>query len=165
MPATHLHAERSRRPLDLLQCIVESRDWNFERLGDDELTLSVRGTRCDYHVSVNWRRDLTAVHVACAFDLSVPGARASEMNRLLALINEQLWLGHFDVWSGDGLVMFRNALILDDAAATRAQMQRLVDSALDACERHYQAFHFVVWAGKDAQEAVRSTMFETQGCA
>ena len=28
-------------------------------------------------------------------------------------------------------------------------------AALEACERYYQAFQFVVWAGKAAQEALK----------
>ncbi|MEL6747432.1 MAG: YbjN domain-containing protein [Pseudomonadota bacterium] len=159
------HAARSKRPLDLLENILEQREWTSERIGDEELTLSVRGTRCDYHVSVNWRADLAAIHLASAFDLSVPGPRLTETHRLVAMVNEQLWLGHFDVWAADGLILYRNAIMLNDAVVSRAQLERLVDTALEACERNYQAFHFVVWAGKDAASALRGTMFETKGCA
>ena len=40
--------------------------------GDDELTLVVGGNWTDYHVSLNWRDDLEALHLACAFDFRVP---------------------------------------------------------------------------------------------
>ncbi len=40
------------------------------------------------------------------------------MYRLIAQINEQLWLGHFDLWTQEGLVMFRHALLLNGAVAT-----------------------------------------------
>jgi hypothetical protein len=36
---------------------------------------------------------------------------------------------------------------------------------LDACERYYQAFQFVLWAGKSATEALDAVMFETSGQA
>jgi hypothetical protein len=39
----------------------------------------------------------------------------------------------------------------------------LLGMALDSCERHYQAFQFVLWAGKHPREALESTMFETRG--
>ncbi len=35
--------------------------------------------------------------------------------------------------------------------------------AVEACERYYQAFQFVVWAGKTAAEALDTAMFETAG--
>ena len=28
------------------------------------------------------------------------------------MINEQMWVGHFDLWMQDGLVMYRHALVL-----------------------------------------------------
>mgnify|MGYP000589276964 CR=1 FL=1 len=34
----------------------------------------------------------------------------------------------------------------------RAQVERLLVTAIEACERYFQAFQFVVWAGKTAAE-------------
>jgi hypothetical protein len=85
--------------------------------------------------------------------------------RLVAQINEQLWLGHFDVWLQEGLIMFRHGLMLNGALATTGQCEALLKAALEACERYYQAFQFVVWAGKESRDALASTMFETEGRA
>jgi hypothetical protein len=41
----------------------------------------------------------------------------------------------------------------------------MLKAALEGCERYYQAFQFVVWAGKPSREALVSTMFETEGHA
>jgi len=35
--------------------------------------------------------------------------------------------------------------------------------AIHACERYYPAFQFVVWAGKNAPEAMSAAMFDTEG--
>ena len=40
---------------------------------------------------------------------------------------------------------------------------RKLRAALEACERYYQAFQFVVWAGKTAADALSHVMFETVG--
>jgi hypothetical protein len=37
--------------------------------------------------------------------------------------------------------------------------------ALEACERYYQSFQFVVWAGKSSEDALAATMLETEGQA
>jgi hypothetical protein len=87
------------------------------------------------------------------------------MYRLVAQINEQLWLGHFDLWTQEGLIMFRHALLLNDTVGTPAQCEAMLRAALEACERYYQAFQFVVWAGKESREALVSTMFDTEGHA
>ena len=82
-------------PIDLMERTANDHDWPFERASEDELTLIVAGTWTDYHVSINWRDDLESLHVACAFDFKVPDTRMNEIYRLLAQINEQLWIGHF----------------------------------------------------------------------
>ena len=84
--------------------------------------------------------------------------------RLGALVNEQMWLGHFDLWSGQGLVMYRHALLLAGGADPSArQVGAMLSGAIEACDRYYQAFQFVVWAGKNAREALDAAMFETSG--
>jgi hypothetical protein len=54
---------------------------------------------------------------------------------------------------------------LNGAVATVRQCEAMLKAALEGCERYYQAFQFVVWAGKESREALVSTMFETQGQA
>ena len=95
--------------------------------------------------------------------LASSDARANEVYRLLAQINELLWIGHFDHWSQEGLIMYRHSLLLNAQVATPGQCEALLQSALEACEKYYQAFQFVVWAGREAREALAHTMFETTG--
>ncbi len=157
--------EPARNPVDLIEQVATAHDWNAERTNSDELTMTVAGTWADYQVSLNWREDLETLHIACAFDFKIPDTRISEVYRLIAQINEQLWLGHFDVWTQEGLIMFRQGLMLNGAVATTHQCEALLRAGLESCERYYQAFQFVVWAGKDAREALASVMFETEGHA
>ena len=156
---------RVTHPVDLFEYIASENDWTFERGSEDDITISIPGSWSDYHISLNWRDDLEAMHLACAFDLKVRPARMPEMYRLLACINEQMWLGHFDYWSGEGILLYRQSLMLNAAEPTVQQCETMAQAALDACERYYQAFQFVVWAGKKAEDALASSMFETVGQA
>ena len=156
---------RGINPIDLVEQVASTNDWPTERTHVDELTMTIAGTWADYHVSLNWRADLESLHIACAFDFKVPDIRVGEIYRLVAQINEQLWLGHFDIWASEGLIMFRNGLMLNGAEANPSQCEALLRAALEACERYYQAFQFVVWAGKDSRHALASAMFETEGRA
>jgi hypothetical protein len=156
---------RINSPLDLVEHIAGKHGWPMDRAGEDELTLTVSGQWTDYHVSLNWRGDLETLHIASAFDAKIPENRLSEVYRLVAQINEQLWLGHFDVWLHEGLIMYRHGLMLNGAVATEGQCEAMFKMALEACERYYQAFQFVVWAGKESREALASSMFETEGRA
>ena len=156
--------ERQSNPVDVIEHIAALNDWVFERAGDDEITVSVAGGWCDYHVSFSWLEEKEAVHLACAFDLKVPEARKLEALRLLSAVNEQMWIGHFDLWDREGVVMYRQALLLSGGAdPTNAQVERLLVTAIEACDRYFQAFQFVIWAGKSASEAIDTVLFDTVG--
>jgi hypothetical protein len=157
---------RTYNPLDIVERLATSRDWAFDRAGDDEVTLVVGGDWADYHLSFTWMGDIEALHLACAFDLKVPSLRRNEIVELIAKVNEQLWVGHFDFWERDGLVMFRQALMLaGGSSASDDQCEALLGTAVQACERYFQAFQFVVWAGKSARDALDASLFETTGRA
>jgi hypothetical protein len=157
-------AEAHVNPVDVVERLAATNDWAFARASEDEVTLVIRGKWADYQVSFTWMSDIEALHLACAFDLKVPPPRRNEITELVAKVNEQLWIGHFDAWFADGLVMFRHALLLTGGAAPSSpQCESALGKALDACEQYYQAFQFVVWAGKSASEALEATMFETSG--
>ncbi len=151
-------------PLEVVERVAATNDWSFERAGEDEITILVTGKWTDYQVSFTWMYDIEALHLACAFDLKVPERCRGEVQQLISLINEQMWVGHFDLWTQDGLVMYRHALVLAGGVeASGRQCEALLATALDACERYFPAFQFVVWAGKPAREALDAAMFETQG--
>ncbi len=151
-------------PLDVVERLAAVNDWSFERASDDEITILVTGKWTDYQVSYTWMSGIEALHLACAFDMKAPERRRAEVQQLISLINEQMWIGHFDLWPKEGLVMFRHALVLSGGvAASGTQCESLLGTALDACERYFTAFQFVVWAGKSAREALDAAMFETSG--
>ena len=157
---------RTYNPLDIVERLATSHDWAFDRANDDEVTLVVSGDWAEYQLSFTWMGDIEALHLACAFDLKVPSLRRSEIVELIAKVNEQLWVGHFDFWEKDGLIMFRQALILaGGSSASDDQCEALLGTAVQACERYFQAFQFVVWAGKSARDALDARLFETTGRA
>jgi hypothetical protein len=151
-------------PLDVVERLASVNDWTFERAGDDEINILIKGRWNDYQVSFTWMGEIEALHLACAFDIKVAERRRAEVQQLIAQMNEQMWIGHFDLWPNDGLVMFRHALVLTGGVeATDEQCKSVLGTAIDTCERYFPAFQFVLWAGKSAREALDAAMFETSG--
>jgi hypothetical protein len=156
--------EQCGNPLDVVERMASANHWPFERSAESEIALVVTGKGTNYQISFSWMEDIEVLHIACAFEMKVPQLRLSEVQRLIAGINEQLWIGHFDVWTQNGVVMFRHGLILGGGGAvTGRQCEVALSSALDTCERFYPAFQFVVWAGKTGREAIDSVTLETCG--
>ncbi len=157
-------AARTENPVDIIERLAALHNWTFDRDEEDEISIAVSGGWADYNIAFTWLQDMEALHVACAFDLKVPAPRRGEVLSLVALINEQMWIGHFDIWPTDGVIMFRHALLLAGGAELNGrQCESVLTSAVLACERYYQAFQFVVWAGKTGREALDTAMIETRG--
>jgi hypothetical protein len=153
-------------PLNAVADMATANEWSFERDAEDEITLVVGGGWATYQISFTWMRDIEVLHLACAFELSVPEARRTEVRDLVVGINEQLWIGHFDVWMQNAMVMFRHAMLLGGGTvASRQQCEAALGSAVESCERFYPAFQYVTWAGNSARDAMDRVMFETAGRA
>src|ERR1700744_825848 len=130
-------------PLAVVEDIAADHNWAFERSGEDEVTIVSKGDWTDYQLSFTWMNEIEELHLACAFDMKVPPARRPEVQRLVAAINEQLWVGHFDIWTHTGMIMYRQALVLPGGmAASTAQCETMLISPLHACE-HLRACDFV----------------------
>jgi hypothetical protein len=164
MSLIEITRDQRNNPLDVVERMAAGNNWPFERAGEDEIGLVVTGRWTNYQVSFTWMGDIEALHLACAFDMKVPELRLPHVQQLIGLINEQLWIGHFDVWAQNGVVMFRHALLLaGGVTASNRQCEAVFGTALDSCERYFPAFQFVIWAGKTARQAMDAAMFETAG--
>jgi hypothetical protein len=164
MSLIHLEIEPLENPVDMIERLAADNRWSFDRSEEDEISIVVSGDRAKYNIAFTWLSDMEAMHVACAFDLRVPAPRHVEVLSLVSLINEQLWIGHFDIWPQDGVIMFRHAIVLAGGAPLNAkQCEAVLANAVTACERYYQAFQFVVWAGQSGREALVQAMIETKG--
>ena len=125
-------------PLAAVEDIAADNNWSFERSGEDEVTIVSKGDWTDYQLSFTWMGEIEALHLACAFDMKIPTARRAEVQRLIAAINEQLWVGHFDIWTHTGMIMHRQALVLPGGlTASTAQCESMLVGAIHACERYY----------------------------
>ena len=161
-----LDRDRSTNPLDILEQIIASNEWAFERRSDGEMAAEAPGKWCDYGLHFSWSHEISAMAFTCAFDMKVPADRREKLYELLALANDRLWIGHFGIEMEDGVPVFRHSVLLRGAQGASAEsLEDMVDIAITECERFFPAFQFVLWAGKDSRHALSSIMFETEGRA
>lgn len=158
-------------PIDTLCHYFQSHGWNYEREGDEEIVSTVKGAWSEYELRALWREEdqvLQFIAMTGINSSAVHGDSATRANlhETLALVNEQMWIGHFEQWSGDGAILFRHATLVDgegEAILTLSQAHAIVSAAIDECERYYPAFQFVLWGGKSPREALTAAMVETEG--
>ena len=152
-------------PIDMLESYYAAHGWTHER-HDDEVVATVKGSWTEYELRALWREDDQVLQFLAFPDIKVTEDRRASIYETIGLVNEQLWIGHFELWASSGLVLFRHATLLegeDGATLTLQHAETLVEAAIEECERFYPVFQFVLWAGKTPQEAIAAALIETQG--
>jgi hypothetical protein len=154
-------------PIDMLETYFSALGWAYERNGEDEIVSSFQGSWTQYELRAIWRAEDQVLQFLALPDIRVSAERRAATYETIGLINEQLWLGHFELWSASGLVLFRHAALLesgeDSGTLSLQQAETLVEAAIEECERFYPVFQFVLWADKTPQEAIAAALIETQG--
>ncbi len=153
-------------PLEALESVADDLALSVERVDADELHLAIPGMWRDAGFWFTWRPELSTLQMGAPLDLKAPKARLADVARLVAMVNERLWIGHFDLWSDDNSIVFRNAAVLPaNGALDRGQAECLIRGAREAIDRFLPAFNFLIWGGKSPEEALEASLFETAGNA
>ena len=153
-------------PIDRLEQYFEARNWAYERAGDEEIVATAGGSWAQYELRAVWRGDDQVLQFLALPDIRAAADKRAAVYEAIGLINEQLWLGHFEMWASSGLILFRHAVLIDgegDEPMSADAVETLVETAIDECERFYPVFQFVLWAGKTPQEAIAAALIDTQG--
>ena len=96
-------------------------------------------------------------------DLMVPKAQHQTAQELIATINPRVWLGHFELWE-EGEIIFRNGMaLMTNEQPSLAQAAAMIDVAVEAADRFFPAFDFLLRGAKTPKEAIAACMFETVG--
>ena len=162
-----IHEERDDgAPIEILEQYFEARGWACERTAEGEIVASATGSWAQYELRGVWRPEDQVLQFLAFPDIKVAPEKRLAIHEALGLINEQLWLGHFEMWSGSGLVVFRHSTILDareNDGLSLEQAEAIAEAAVEECERFYPVFQFVLWGGKSPGEAIAAALIDTHG--
>ena len=160
---TRFEAEEDAAPLDMLSALFEARGWPCTR-ATDELSGEIQGSWANYQLRAIWRAEDRVLQMLCLPDIRIGAEKMPAAQELVALANEQMWLGHFDIWSNGGVLLYRSGTLLGDQGMLGlAQAQSLVEIAVDECDRFYPAFQFVLWGDKAPRDALAAAMVDAAG--
>ena len=159
-----LERDDGAAPVDMLMQLFEARGWPCEYVSDDEISGEIQGSWANYQVRGIWRVEDHVLQLLCLPDVRVPEQKRRDMFELLALVNEQLWLGHFDIWSNGGVLLYRHGLMLgDEGLLSLSQAQATVEAAVTECDRFYPAFQFALWGDKKPVDALSAALVDAAG--
>jgi hypothetical protein len=157
--------ETAADPMDTVESVLGADDrFMCERAEDGDVHFSFKGQLGETVGYFSYRHELPALLFTLGFDLQAPVSRRAEAVLLAGLINENLWLGHFDVWSDDGTIIFRHAMpMIGRDEISVGEIQAMLAAALDAADRFQPAFHFLILGGMTPSDAAQAALFEVSG--
>ena len=156
----------SLNPIDIIEDVIHSKKWTFSRSDDYELVAEIASQWCQYRLYFTWSEQIKAISFTITFDLKFPKSKSKEAHELLALINERLWIGHFDITSKNGIPAYRHTVLsLPENEILHNQLEDLVDIAIYECEKYYPAFQLVLFDDSEPAKALKVSTFETLGRA
>ena len=156
----------SLNPIDIIEDLIHSKKWTFSRSDDYELVADIASKWCQYRLYFTWSEQIKAISFTITFDLIFPNNKAKKAHKLLALINERLWIGHFDITSKNGIPAYRHTVLpFAENEILHLQLESLVDIAIYECEKYYPAFQLVLFEDTDPIQALKVSTLDTIGQA
>jgi hypothetical protein len=149
--------------LDFIEDIAENYGWSYERLALDEVILECSGSWCDYKLTCMWVEEMQTLGISVSFQMPIADKAKVLVYELLSRINEQMWMGHFDL-SDAGSPTYRYTLLTKSIGNEGFNLvEDIIQIAISECERFFPAIQFALWGGKKPNEALASAMLETVG--
>ena len=153
-------------PIDIIEDVIYQKKWSFSRAADHELVAEISSQWCLYRLYFTWSEKINALSLSITFDIRFPQTQFKKAYELLGLINENLWIGHFDITSWNGIPAFRHTILSSsENEILHKKFEDLVDIGIYECEKFYPCFQQILFEEITAKEAIKFSNFEVIGRA
>lgn len=152
-------------PIDVVENIFSSRSFELERRSINEVVVEVQGKWNNMLLFFAWEANMQCMHLSSLMDIETKIEDRSKIFELLALVNEELWVGHFSYWTEQNIPVFKHSVILNDGENIESKISQIIDIAIKECERMYPIFKVVLTKGMDPKQALYPMMMTTVGQA
>ncbi|MFP7569826.1 YbjN domain-containing protein [Marivita sp. S2033] len=166
MALSEHYLEDDIHPIDLVEHIAAHHDWEFDRIGDDQIAMAVEGQWRTYSITLAWSQFDESLRLICTFDMEPPPDRLPVLHETLNAVNDQCWAGAFTYWAEAKLMVYRYGLVLAGGnVASADQIDKMINCAVTSAERYYPAFQLVVWGNRTPKDALQVAIAEAYGHA
>lgn len=150
-------------PVSLIEEHIINQDWNSERSSEHELWAELPSQWGNQRLWVVFHEETGFLQFNCYLNLKIPPRQTSAAAQTITLMNERVWLGHFEIWSEEQVPVFRIVLPLRTTKLHEAQLEDIMAAIQEETERFFPAIQWVVWGGKTPEEAIAAAIVETEG--
>jgi hypothetical protein len=153
-------------PIDIVETIAEKYDWEFDRLGENQISMLVEGQWRTYSVALAWSHHEQTLRLISTFEMELPKEELGSLYEISNLANDECWIGSFIYWAKQKVIAFRYGLVLgEEVAPSPEQINKMLDSAINVSEQFYPAFQLVCWGDRTPNSAMQLAIAEAIGHA
>ncbi|PWR02805.1 diacylglyceryl transferase [Meridianimarinicoccus roseus] len=152
-------------PIDIVETLAEHHDWDFDRVGDDQIAMAVEGQWRTYSITLAWSGFDDTLRMVVSFEMEPPEDRLPELYEMINAANDLCWTGAFSFWAAQKLMVFRYGLLAGEQGVSADQVTTLIEAAVNAAERFYPAFQLVTWGNTAPQAALQTAIAQAYGRA
>ena len=158
--------ETASNPIDVVEHILNRQAYELERRSRNEVVVEIKGRWNEMLLFFSWEESMHCLHVSCLINIEDQQKDHNKIFELLALINDDLWVGHFSYWTEQKMPVFRYPLFYNpDNKDFSIQLTHVMDIAVKECERMYPVFNVVLTKGMEPRQALYPMLLETLGQA
>ena len=145
-------------PIDDIEALFRQNN-AVERRSSNEVVVEVVGKWDNMLLFFAWEEKMNCLHISCLINLKSQNVELPSIFELLALINEDLWVGYFSYWEEMQMPIFRHSLFIDpEEFDLSAKISNVVNIAITECERAYPVFHAVLKQNIPPRKALLPTV-------
>ncbi len=153
-------------PIDMVETIFASKSYELDRRNINEVVVEVQGKWANMLLFFAWEASMKCLHMSCLMDIDNQLDDRSKVFELLALVNENLWVGHFSYWTEQNMPVFKHSVFLNyEEEFFEHKISQMIDIAINECERIYPVFKVVLTKGMEPKDALYPMLMETVGQA
>ena len=153
-------------PIDMIEDFAESRDWDFSRISDEQISMSIQGSWHVYTVTLAWSTAENMLRLVCTCEFAPEVGQLPAIYDLLNKVNDTCCGGCFSLWHEQTLLVWRYGLILsENIIVAPEQIDKMLTNASAHMERFYPAFQLTAFDEKSPDEAIQIAMNEAYGRA
>ncbi|MDG1451038.1 MAG: YbjN domain-containing protein [Ascidiaceihabitans sp.] len=153
-------------PIDLVEHIAAHHAWEFDRIADDHIAMSVVGQWRTYSITLAWSAYDETLRMVCTFEMEPPTGKLPKLYELLNLVNDECWSGSFTYWEKEKLTVYRYGLVLTGGQDVGPdQVDTMIRAAVMNAERYYPAFQLLAWGDRTPKDALQVAIAEAFGRA
>lgn len=158
-----------QNPTDIIENLILDQEWSYQRISAVEIAAEVEARWGIYRLQFYWQEEFDIFHVSCLMDMRVEEQDSAQFYELLALLNERVLMGHFELFTPERIPAYRHSFIIPASQNVQGQnpqaelIEHAAALALEETDRFYPAFQLVIAGEKTAKEAASITILDTAG--